>query len=436
MAIGVGRTKKLQKLYTLHVVPAAMVLLWNNGLHHLSHVVWPGEDPVVERPRLVTEFVKFIVKHFLHVDSAPTLSRFFTCRDCLDRMLAMHLIGMERHAFQVRKIKPRPENMKRLELVLKFFKHADAGQTLRRCSLTFQLTGSVEALLSETVEKKDPNNPDGPPLPPLVVRLCKNAAVQVVQGRMRDIACSIAAYDDPDLDIGAATGTLVATSMELIIRLARFKDYSFALCRMSKTYFPVEKLRHIHAFLHTVPEQLDTGCGLIIHNRAWEEGDEQAATRWLLSPPVQAMLDRLAEVLLTTSLEVERRHAQIKKWEGSKLVHIANASRNAIATRFLRWRTQQCDHLATLERGLHKLVRTNLQALRWSQPAVVANRPAGVKFTASRQPDTLSATGGSNSASSSTRLHRRRRRCQQQSQRRTKTCWHVRPSCWLRHGNV
>ena len=54
VAIGVGRTKKLQKLYTLHLVPAAMVLLWNNGLHHLSHVVWPGEDPVVERPRLVT----------------------------------------------------------------------------------------------------------------------------------------------------------------------------------------------------------------------------------------------------------------------------------------------------------------------------------------------------------------------------------------------
>ena len=114
MAIGVARTKKLQTLYTLHVVPAAMVLLWNNGLHHLSHVVWPGEDPVVERPRLVREFVQFIVKYFLHVDSAPTLSRFFTCRDCLDRMLGKHLIGMERHAFQVRKVKPRQENQKRL----------------------------------------------------------------------------------------------------------------------------------------------------------------------------------------------------------------------------------------------------------------------------------------------------------------------------------
>ena len=394
MAIGVGRTKKLQRMYTTHVIPDAMVSLWNNGLQRLSHVVMTGEDPVVERPRLVREFVQFIVKHFLHVDSAPTLSRFFTCRDCLDRMLGMHLVGMERHAFQVRKIKPRPLNMKRLELVTKFFKHADAGQTLKRCCLNFRLTGGVEALLSETLQQEDQS--------PLVVRLCKNAAVTVVQGRMRSIACSIAAYDDPDLDIGPATGTLVATSMELILRLARFKGYPFALCLMSNKYFPVEKLKHIHVFLNLAPEQLDFTCGLIIHNRAWEEGDESAATRWLLSTPAQAMLDRLVEILLTTSLEVERRHAQIKKWEGSKLVHIANASRNAIATRFLRWRTQQCDHIAKLQRDYHKLVRTNLQALRWSEPAVVAYRPVGVRFSASIQPDTLSATGGSSSASSST----------------------------------
>ena len=141
MAIGVARTKKLQTLYTPHVVTGVMVALWNNGLHRLSHVVRIGEDPVVERPRLVREFVQFIVQHLLYVDSAPTLSRFFTCRDCIDRMLGMHLIGMARHAFQVRKIKPRQENQKRLSNVLNFFKHDDAGQTLRRCNLKFQLTG-------------------------------------------------------------------------------------------------------------------------------------------------------------------------------------------------------------------------------------------------------------------------------------------------------
>ena len=69
------------------------------------------------------------------------------------------------------------------------------------------------------------------------------------------------------------------------------------------------------------------------------------------------MIDRLVELLLTTS------HAQIKKWEGSKLTHITNASRNAIALRHLRWRQQQCDLLVAYERDLHKLMRTNLQSL-------------------------------------------------------------------------
>ena len=40
----------------------------------------------------------------------------------------------------------------------------------------------------------------------------------------------------------------------------------------------------------------------------------------------------------THSLEVERRHKEVKLWEASKVVHIATASRNAIATRFAKER--------------------------------------------------------------------------------------------------
>ena len=167
-------------------------------------------------------------------------------------------------------------------------------------------------MLSETLQKKDG---DGRPLPPLVVRLCNNAAVQVVHDRMRNIARSLAAYDDPELDIGAATGTLLATSMELLLRMGRLKDYPFALCRLSKTHFPVDKLRHLRVFLNIGVEQLDVGCGLEIHTRAWEEGTESGATVWLLSSTVQTMIDRLVDVVLRTSLEAERRHAQVKKWE-------------------------------------------------------------------------------------------------------------------------
>ena len=110
------------------------------------------------------------------------------------------------------------------------------------------------------------------------------------------------------------------------------------------------------------------------------------------------MLDRLVEILLTNSLEAERRHAQVKKWETSKLAHLATASRNAIATRLLRGRQMQCDLLAATEREMQKLVRTNLQALAWKQ--LDACRLVGHRFSASRQPDTVSATGGSSSAAS------------------------------------
>ena len=103
---------------------------------------------------------------------------------------------------------------------------------------------------------------------------------------------------------------------------------------MNKKYIPVEQLTHIHTFLHIHEDRLDVGCGLQIHRRAWGSGSEMLATLWLKSAPVQEMLDRLVEILLTNSLEAERRHAQIKKWEGSKLTHISTASRNAIATRF------------------------------------------------------------------------------------------------------
>ena len=82
-----------------------MLALWNNGIEKLSHVVRACEDPVEQRPRLVREFVQWIVTQLMHVDSCPTLSRFFTYRDCQDRMLTMKMIGMVRHTLWVRKNK-------------------------------------------------------------------------------------------------------------------------------------------------------------------------------------------------------------------------------------------------------------------------------------------------------------------------------------------
>ena len=136
--------KALQRLYTEHVVPEDMLRLWNNGLGCMRHRLKPGESPEEERPRVVSEFVQWIVNCLLHVDTHPTLTRFFTFRACVDRMLTMSLIDMPKHAFKVRTMKPRKENQKRLRAVEGFFQHAEAAQTLRRTCLAFQLTGGVD----------------------------------------------------------------------------------------------------------------------------------------------------------------------------------------------------------------------------------------------------------------------------------------------------
>ena len=71
-------------------------------------------------------------------------------------------------------------------------------------------------------------------------------------------------------------------------------------------------------------------------------------------------MDKLAEILLANSLEAERRPAQVKKWEDSKLTHVAVASRNQITTRFLRWRQVQRELVEARTAELRRTVRTNL----------------------------------------------------------------------------
>ena len=82
----------LQTLYTKHVITERMAALWNNGFGDMSTVVEDGLQPAIERGDLVRSFTECIVKTLLVVDSHPTLSRFFTFRECVDKMLAMIII--------------------------------------------------------------------------------------------------------------------------------------------------------------------------------------------------------------------------------------------------------------------------------------------------------------------------------------------------------
>ena len=138
-----------------------------------------------------------------------------------------------------------------------------------------------------------------------------------------------------------------------------------------------DAVRNVHVFLGKNPEHLDVGTSLPLYELAWEQGSEFEAARWLLSPHVQALFDRLAEVTLANSLPAERRHAEIKQWERSKLSHLATASRNAIAMRFLRWRSEQSKLVESYAMTLRKALRTNVQAIAWQEPDASAWRPAG-----------------------------------------------------------
>ena len=147
---------------------------------------------------------------------------------------------------------------------------------------------------------------------PPMVRLCKGEAIGLVEDRLRMILSSIAASDDPELEVGGATSNLLATSLELVVRFRQYSDYPAALCLMSRRWFPHGVPFNQHSFLAQNPEQLDVGAGLQLHGLAWSRGSEAAAVAWLLSRPVQDLLEKLAACLLANSLPAERRHAQVK----------------------------------------------------------------------------------------------------------------------------
>ncbi len=140
----------LRQLYTSHVIPDEMMLLWNNGLDCMSHVVGVGVDPTGERPVLVARFSRLIIRMLLHVDSHPTVTRFFTFRGVLDRMITMHLIDMPPNVLCLLSTKPREESKKRVALAQGFFSHPEAPHVLRKSALAVQLTGGVEALTATT----------------------------------------------------------------------------------------------------------------------------------------------------------------------------------------------------------------------------------------------------------------------------------------------
>jgi hypothetical protein len=116
---------------------------------------------------------------------------------------------------------------------------------------------------------------------------------------------------------------------------------------------------------------------LVLQGRALQEGQELAAISFFASARVQTALEELFQGATATSLDVERRHAQAKRWERSRLTHVANASRNAILTRYQRVRaaTGAAVHAANLE--VHRANKRRIWSLVWENCAAVLPIPAG-----------------------------------------------------------
>ena len=98
---GQPQAARLQALYTKHVIPDDLLELWNGDTSKLQTIVKMGGQPQAARERMESERVKFLVTSLLHVDNHPTLTRFFTFRNCMDRMLTMALLKFRQGGLEV-----------------------------------------------------------------------------------------------------------------------------------------------------------------------------------------------------------------------------------------------------------------------------------------------------------------------------------------------
>jgi len=119
----------LQSVYGKRVIPDAM----------LEHVAAVTSEPlasrsVEDRMAICDNWIRTLVD-LLKPDEHPTLTRFFTHRSCIDRMLTMSIVGLSQAALKTASSKLRDKNQQRFKNIQRFFRHEASPQLLRRDSL-------------------------------------------------------------------------------------------------------------------------------------------------------------------------------------------------------------------------------------------------------------------------------------------------------------
>ena len=83
-------------------------------------------------------------------------------------------------------------------------------------------------------------------------------------------------------------------------------------------------------FLEVEATELDVGLSLSLQRRARTYATEIEQISFLASHEVQELLVTFLVNAAASNLEVERRHAQAKRWEATRLTHIATASKGVV----------------------------------------------------------------------------------------------------------
>jgi len=354
-----ARDVKRRTLYGAHVISLELLAVLNNGLDSLTHYVEEEElsrywaDPDGLRNSLVVRLVEARRRKELMPDEKPTLSRFFTFADCFENVFLMDLIpDGHKEMIKLVRVKPQTKNQGRMGWVTRLYDTPGISQYLRRTVLCLQVTGHLHNYCA----KEDPDDL------PILVRLAKGDGRRVVRDSLQKaFRCMIL---DKELDVAAAGTALLATGLDAVLRFGFFEAFPFLACMLCMA-FNDDYLDAIHAFVAMSPDDLDVGFGQVLQRLAKGLGSDAAAVNWLLSETVQRTLERVFRTSAGSSLPVERKHTQVKRYEQSRVVHLAVAARNQMHRAILRFQAEDMRVREIAQRELYAARKCGISATAW-----------------------------------------------------------------------
>ena len=131
-------------------------------------------------------------------------------------------------------------------------------------------------------------------------------------------------------------------------------------------------------FLGVEATELDVGLSLPLQRRAQRYETETEQIAFLARDDVQEMLVTFLVGVAASTLEVERRHAQAKRWEARRLSHVATASRDCILRRYRAERAASEAQDAALRADRAKAQKMNKWSAAWQR--CLGLRPEGQRF--------------------------------------------------------